>query len=135
METKVRVVGARGKGAYSVVKTVSNKLETQDHYPIVAEPGGNYVTHVTPQEGTGKEIAKEIVSVVKERGVRLEVLRMDGCSVNCGKHRGVFWCVEVELGHPVQHIVFLLHGVELFFHHQFESVDGVTLGPGAGCKI
>ena len=61
METKVRVVGARGKGAYRVVKTVSNKLETQEHYPIVAEPGGNYVTHVTPREVTGKEIAKSLM--------------------------------------------------------------------------
>ena len=67
---------------------------------------------------------------MKERGVKLEVLGMDGCSVNCGKHHGVFRCVEVEIGHPFQHVVCLLHGVELFFHHQFKDVDGMTLGPG-----
>ena len=48
---------------------------------------------------------------------------------NCGIHKGVFRCVEVELGQAVQHVVCLLHGVELFFRHVFEEIDGVTLGP------
>ena len=128
-ETKVRVPGRRGKNAYKVVESISNKLEIQDHYPVVAEPGGEYVTHVTPLGSTGKEIAKEIVSVVRERGINLQVLGMDGCSTNCGIHKGVFRCVEVELGQAVQHVVCLLHGVELYFRHVFEEVDGVTLGP------
>ena len=128
-ETKVRIPGRRGKNAFKVVQSISNKLEIQDHYPVVAEPGGEYVTHVTPLGSTGKEIAKEIVSVVRERGMDLQVLGMDGCSTNCGIHKGVFRCVEVELGIAVQHVVCLLHCIELFFRHEFEEVDGVTLGP------
>ena len=128
-ETKVRVPGRRGKQAYKVVQSISNKFEIQDHYPVVAEPGGEYVTHVTPLGSTGKDISKEIVSVVRERGVNLQVLGMDGCSTNCGIHKGVFRCVEVELGKAVQHVVCLLHCNELFFRHVFEEVDGVTLGP------
>ena len=54
---------------------------------------------------------------------------MDGCSVNCGIHRGVFRCVEIELGEPVQHVVCLLHHIELHFRNLFESVDGITVGP------
>ena len=130
VETKVKVPGGKGRGAYRVVKTVSNKKEVQDHYPIVAEPGGSYVTHVTPRQGTGKDIAKEIVSVVQERGVKLKVMGMDGCSVNTGIHRGVIRCVEVELGEAVQHAVCLLHGVELYFDHVFVDIDGMTVGPG-----
>ena len=84
---------------------------------------------MTPHGSTGKEISKEIVSVVRERGVNLQVLGMDGCSTNCGIHKGVFRCVEVELGKAVQHVVCLLHCNELFFRHVFEEVDGVTLGP------
>ena len=113
VETKVRIPGGRGKGAYKVVTSVSNKVQVQDHYPVVSEPGGEYVTHVTPSGSTGKEIAKkiakEIVSVVRERNVKLRVLGMDGCSTNCGIQRGVFRCVEVELGEAVQHVVCLLH--------------------------
>ena len=128
--TRVRVRGGRGKATFRVVRIVGNWLETQDHYPIVSEPGGGYVTHVTPREGTGKDIAKEVVTVVQERGVRLQVLGMDGCSTNTGIHRGVFGCVEVELGEAVQHVVCLLHGVELYFHHVVTELDGTTLGPG-----
>ena len=43
-----------------MVTSESNKLQVQDHYPIVSEPGGEYVTHVTPPGSTGKEIANEI---------------------------------------------------------------------------
>ena len=52
-ETKVRVPGARGKAAYKVVQSVSNKLEVQDHYPVVGQPSGEYVTHVTPSGSCG----------------------------------------------------------------------------------
>ena len=51
-ETKVRVKGGRGKGAFRVVEKVSNKFEIQDHYPIVAQPSGEYVDHVTPKIGS-----------------------------------------------------------------------------------
>ena len=84
---------------------------------------------MTPSGSCGKDIAKEIVGVVQERNVNLRVLGMDGCSTNTGIHRGVFRCVEVELNQAVQHVVCLLHCNELFFRHQFEEVDGVTLGP------
>ena len=105
-------------------------MEVRDHYPIVPEPGGDYVTHVTLSKGSkGKDIAKEIVAVVRERKVQLRVLGMDGCSTNCGIHKGVFRCVELELDEAVQHVVCQIHCNELFFRHMFEEVDGVTLGP------
>ena len=57
-----------------------SQLVIEDHYPIVAEPGGNYVTLVTPN--TGLDLANEIVSVVQERGSNIKVIGMDGCPVN-----------------------------------------------------
>ena len=129
-ETKVRVKGGRGKGAFKVVEKISNKFEIQDHYPIVAQPSGEYVDHVTPKVGSGKEIAAELLTVVRERDVRLRVLGMDGCGVNVGIHRGVIRRMELELGEAIQRFICLLHHVELYFHHQFEEVDGKTLGPG-----
>ena len=56
-----------------------------------------------PENGTGAAIASELVAVVRERGVLLRVLGMDGCSVDCGIHIGVFRLVE--LGYTVQHCV------------------------------
>ena len=99
------------------MKTVSNKIKVQDHYPVLAEPGGEYVTHVTLHVGSRKVIAKELVDVVRERNMRLNALGMDGCAVNTGIHKGVYRCMELELGYSVQHIICLLHFNELFFHH------------------
>ena len=73
-----------------MVQSVSNKMEVNDHYPVVAEPG-EYMTHVTPPtRSKEKDISKEIVAVVRERKVKLRVLGMEGCSSNCGIHKGVF---------------------------------------------
>jgi hypothetical protein len=66
-DTKVQVPGGRGKKAYRTVTSTSNQLVIEDHYPVVAEPGGQYVTHLTPENGTGLALAKEIVTVVRER--------------------------------------------------------------------
>ena len=62
---------------------------------VVSEPGGDYCTHVTPEHGTGVAIASELV--VRERGVLFRVLEIDGCSVNCGIHIGVFRLVSWSL--------------------------------------
>ena len=81
-ETRVQLPGWRGRGAYKAVVTTSNKMIIEDHYPIVAEPGGNYVTHITPETGTGLDFANEIVSVAQERGADIKVIGMGGCAVN-----------------------------------------------------
>ena len=70
-ETRVRVPGGRGKAAYRTVISTSNKLVVEDHYPVLAEPGGKYVTHMTPEDGTGLALAKEIVAVIRERKVTI----------------------------------------------------------------
>ena len=65
--TKVQIPGRTGRAAYRSVSKTSNRLTIEDHYPIVSEPGGEYVTHITPTDGTGLSLAKEIVSVIQER--------------------------------------------------------------------
>ena len=59
--------GGRGRAAYRTVSSTSNRLVVEDHYPVVAEPSGKYVTHITPEDGTGLALAKEIVAVIRER--------------------------------------------------------------------
>ena len=128
--TKIQVPGRKGKSAYREVSSSSNKIEKQEHFVVVSEPEGQYCTHVTPETGCGASIAKEVVAVVRERGVKLSVMGMDGCSVNCGIHNGVFRLLELDLGYPVQHCVCLLHLNELPLRHYFIQVDGTTSGPG-----
>ena len=122
-ETKVKVPGGRGRRAYRTVATTSNQLV------VLAEPGGSYVTHVTPEHGTGLALADEIVSVVKERGIDVKVIGMDGCAVNTGKNNGAIRLVEKKLDKVVQHVICGLHLNELLFWHILEDTDGVTKGP------
>ena len=110
--------------------TISIKTYMQEHFTCVSEPGGAYLSHVTPAEATGRSIAKELVALVRERDIKLEVMGMDGCSVNTGIQNGVIRVVEQELEVVVQHIICLLHLNELHFRHELCSVDGVTSGPG-----
>ena len=37
--------------------------------------------------------------------------------------------MELGIDEACQHVVCLLHHIELYFRHQFETVDGVSLGP------
>ena len=122
--------GKRGRNSYKTVATTSIKSYQQEHFTCVSEPGGEYLSHVTPVEATGRSIAKELVALVRERDISLEVMGMDGCSVNTGIHNGVIRVVEQELEVAVQHIICLLHLNELHFRHELCAVDGVTAGPG-----
>ena len=56
-ENKVRVPGRRGKAAYRTVLSTSSKLVIEDHYPVISEPSGQYVTHLTPEDGTALALA------------------------------------------------------------------------------
>ena len=127
--TKVQVPGGRGRAAYRTVSSTSNKVVVQDHYPVLAEPSGEFVTHITPREGTGLALAEELVAVIRDREAHIRVLGMDGCSVNTGIHNGAIRLVEVLLGDVVQHVICGLHLNELVFWHILAETDGVTKGP------
>ena len=95
----------------------------------MSEPGGSYLTHVSPEGGTGKAIARELVDLVRERDIDLVVMGMDGTPVNTGIHNGAIRLTELELMIAVQHIICLLHLNELPLRHLFYDLDGVTSGP------
>ena len=64
VENKIQVPDRTGRAAYRTVTKTSNILEVEDHYHVLAEPGGSYITHMTPEEGTDYALAKEIVDVI-----------------------------------------------------------------------
>ena len=95
----------------------------------MSQPGGQYTTHVTPQDGTGLALAKELVAVIQERNWDVKVIGMDGCAVNTGIHNGAIRLVEERLSKPLQHVICGLHLNELLFWHILAETDGVTKGP------
>ena len=127
--TKVQVPGGKGRAAYRTVSSTSNKMVVEDHFPVVAEPSGQYITHVTPVDGTGLALAQELVPVIREKDTVIRVMGMDGCPTNTGIHNGAIRLVEVMLGDVVQHAICGLHLNELVFWHILSETDGVTKGP------
>ena len=95
----------------------------------MAEPNSQYITHITPQAGTGHALALELVTVIRDREAHIRVLGMDGCSVNTGIHNGAIRLVEAILNIVVQHSICGLHLNELLFWHILDKTDVVTKGP------
>ena len=129
--TKVTKVatGKKGRGATRDVTSVSNEVETLDHFPILAMPGAEFVTHVTPEDGTGAALARELEAVVRMQDIPIKVVGMDGCAVNTGPHSGAIRMLELNRNEPLQWVICGLHLNELLWWHILASVDGGTAGP------
>ena len=88
-----------------VTKTVNgisrNVVEVEEHISIIEEPGSRYLSHVTPKDGTGKEIAKSLFKTVVNAEATVDVIENDGCSVNNGQNNGACACFERYLGKPL----------------------------------
>ena len=128
---KVQKRGMRGRGSSATVQTKRVKLQSEEHYTVVEQPDAKYLTHFTPDSGSGRDIAREIVDIVCEKDMRLEVLGCDGTAVNTGENNGAMRIVELDIGKPLHHFVCLLHTNELSFRHLFAAVDGGTTGPNS----
>ena len=129
-QVKVRDQNQHRRGS-TTVSTTGTKVEQVEHYTILREPGGKYLTHVTPASSRGADIASEIVSVVRENGGKCTVLGCDGTSVNTGIHTGALRKIQLELGCEAHQFVCLLHLNELFLRHRQSELDGPTSGPQA----
>ena len=126
--TKV-ATGKRGRGATREVSSTSNEMEVQDHFPILGMPGAQYVTHVTPEDGTGVCLAKELEDVVRTEQMPLRVVGMDGCPTNTGPHTGAIRMLELLLNITLQRVICGLHLLELLWWHTLTTADGGTSGP------
>ena len=123
-------VQGRGRGGKKkTISTTSTKIYSEEHYSCVSQPSGDYLSHVSPASGSGKDIAQELSDLVRERGIELTVCGCDGTAVNTGKHNGALRHLEINLDKPVQHFVCLLHCNELSLRHLIHEIDGVTQGP------
>ena len=105
-----------------------NYYQEEEHISMSSEPGGKYVTHLTPEGGTGAEIAESVVSYLVEQGVAdsWRIIGGDSTAVNTGIDRGCFYLIESKLGRRLFRVVCCLHLNELPWRHVFVDIDGPT---------
>ena len=62
------------------------QTDLEEHYVIVGEPGEFYLSHVTPETGTGLYIAQSIYKAVKdtELELNLSIIGSDGTATMTG---------------------------------------------------
>ena len=94
---------------------------------MVSEPESRYVDHVTPGSGKAKEIASEILDLLRKKSVDTKQILAIGCdstAVNTGINGGVVRLLDKPFKNPIYWFVCLLHMNELPLRHLFSSLDG-----------
>ena len=105
-----------------------NHYKEEEHVSVSSEPGGKYVTHLTPVDGTGAKVAEAVFEYLREHGVidSWKIIGGDSTAANTGVDRGAFVKVEVLLNRKLLRVVCTLHLNELPLRHVFIEVDGPT---------
>ena len=103
----------------------------KEHYVIVGEPNGFYLSHVMPEDGTGYKIATSVYSAIKDTALeqKLKIVGSDGTTVMTGKSKEFIASSETLIGRPLQWVICLLHLNKLCLRHVFQNLDGVTSEP------
>ena len=110
----------------------SPRMQVEDHYVMIVEPGSQYLSHVTPPSGHGKVIAETIYRYLEEEDLLdqpIYVIGADGTNSNVGAEHGAIHYLEMMLGKPLHYLICQLHGNELPFRAVFYFYDGKTKGP------
>ena len=106
---------------------------TEEHIAYTKEPGGEYITHSTVTDGTGRGLAEDARDVVAEINATKSLLAvlLDGTSVNTGWKEGLVAHLERMLDRKLLMLSCMLHANELPLRHLFTSCDGGhgTSGP------
>lgn len=123
------------KDATNVILQANGKyyrrVELEEHYVVVGEPGEFYLTHVSPEDGKGKTIAQAIYTALEHTLLKekLAVIGSDGTATMTGACNGAIRLLEEILQKPLQWAICLLHCNELPLRHVFLTLDGPTKGP------
>ena len=105
--------------------------ELEEHYVLVGEPGGYYLTHLSPPNGKGRVLAKEIFDSISDTELcrNLMILGSDGTASMTGRFNGCIRAMEELVQRPLQWAICLLHTNELPLRHVFTELDGTTKSP------
>ena len=85
----------------------SPRLEVEDHYVLIVEPGSQYLSHVTPPSGHGRIIAQSIYNFLKEEDLLdqpISVIRAYGTNSNVGAENGAIHYLEMMQAPPLSHL-------------------------------
>ena len=108
------------------------KVETEEHYAVVGEPGELYLTHLSVEDGKGTTIGQALYKVIENTDLQntLSTIGSDaGTPIMTGKHHGSIATLEELLQRPLQWAICLLHTNELPLRHVFKHLDGVSASP------
>ena len=99
-----------------------------EHFTIVDGIDGSYLTHLDPDDGTGKSIAEKVHNWILSIGQEdnIQVIGGDSTGVNIGWKIGAIHWMEVLLGHKVMWSICQLHLNELGLRHLIVDLDGPT---------
>ena len=105
-----------------------NVVRVEEHISVSAEPGGKYVTHLTPEGGKGKQVGDALVDYLTDHKVvdSWQVMGGDSTAANTGVDKGAFACIEEKLDRRLLRVVCTLHLNELPLRHVFCDIDGPT---------
>ena len=98
------------------------QTDLEEYYVIVGEIGEFYLSHVTPETGTGLYIAQSIYKAVKDTELEsnLCIIGSDGTATMTGPTRGCIASLEALLQRPLQLVICL---------HVFKALDETTKSP------
>ena len=102
----------------------------EEHYVIVGEPNGFYLSRVMAKDRTGYKIVAPVYSAIKDTALeqKPKIVRSDGTAVMTGKSKGFIASLKTLIGRPLQWVTCLLHLNELPLRHVFQNLDGATSG-------
>ena len=115
------------------VEKESHDTGTEEHVVYTTEPKGEYLTHTTPKNGTGRGLANDLIDILGEYESKetLMAICCDGTATNTGWQDGMVAHTERDLQRKLLLLSCLLHENELPFRKVFDVLDGGhgTTGP------
>ena len=88
----------------SIDRNLYQSVKYEEHISLVSLPDDRYIGHVTPESGKASSVARSILQLLDEKGIRdiLQVIACDGTNVNVGCEGGINHLTEVSVGRPLQ---------------------------------
>lgn len=117
-----------------VLENKRRRTKVEEHIVLIQEPTSKFIGHVSPKDGSAKEVVFEINKFFETSNIKitdLQVIGCDGTAVNTGNKGGIITLIEQHLNRPLQWMICQLHANELPLRKLIEHLDGSTTGPKA----
>ena len=124
---EITCLGFDGKQDETIVfESGLRRTIKEEHYAIVSFPNSCYVDHVAPESKKARDVAHEILSVIRDTNSMdsLQAVVCDGTVCNTGKTGGIIRQLEEGIGRPLQWLICLMHTNELPLRKYISAIDG-----------